>query len=64
MSAPETAMQIAARPADPRDVALDRAVDEIEREVGHLNLHQRIIVARAIDQFGDAVRSLQHECDW
>jgi hypothetical protein len=43
------------RAPDTRSVELDRAVTEIERVVGHLDLHQRIAIERAVDRFADSV---------
>ena len=42
-------------PPDPLAVEVDRAVAEIERVVGHLDLHQRIAVEWVIETFGDVV---------
>jgi hypothetical protein len=42
-------------PPDPREVALDRCIGEIERELGPLGLYSRIAIGRAVEAFGDAV---------
>lgn len=39
-----------------RNIELDYAMREIERELGHLDVHQRIVIANAIDAFADRVR--------
>jgi hypothetical protein len=46
---------------DPRAVELDRAVEEVARAVGCLDVYQRIAVTRAIDEFGDRVA--WHRCN-
>lgn len=42
----------AASAADPWDVMLDQAVDDLERELGHLDLVHRVAVERLLDRFG------------
>lgn len=56
----------AASASDPRDVALDRAVDEIEHAIGHLSPHQAIDVRRIVERFADDNRSAGRcpECPW
>ena len=39
--------------ADPLDVLLDDTVDDLERELGHLDLIHRIAVVRVLERFGD-----------
>jgi hypothetical protein len=43
------------KPIAPRDVELDRTISVLERELGPMTIHQRIILAREIDAFADRV---------
>ena len=51
-------------PIDPVAVAVERAIDEIERELGmHLDVHKRIGVTLAIERFEAVVRFHTERCD-
>jgi hypothetical protein len=53
----------AASCANPVDVAIDRAVDELERELGHLDTIRRIAVERVLRAFGaDWQRVTRGQC--
>jgi hypothetical protein len=43
------------KPIPPRDVELDRTISVLERELGPMTIHQRIILAREIDAYADRV---------
>jgi hypothetical protein len=53
-------------PPDPIEVARDRAVDDIERELGHLDLGARIAVTNALDRFASEARLHGRcwQCPW
>jgi hypothetical protein len=52
---------------DPIEVARDRAVDDIERELGHrLDLGARIAITNALDRFASDARAVGRcfQCPW
>lgn len=50
--------------ADARAVAVERALIEIEREVGRLDLHQRLAIERTLDQLGQDYATLADTRQW
>jgi hypothetical protein len=45
-------------PPDPLEVCRDRAVDDIERELGHLDLGARIAITNALERFAGEVSAV------
>ena len=63
----EVVQIVRVEPPDPIEVARDRAVDDIERELGHrLDLGLRIAITNALDRFAsDAqVHGRCRQCPW
>lgn len=52
---PDVVQIVRVRAIDVRSVERERAVEEIERIAGRLDLHQRIQIARALDAYHDAI---------
>jgi hypothetical protein len=51
----EVVQIVRVEPPDPIEVARDRAVDDIERELGHVDLGARIAITKALNRFAKEV---------
>jgi hypothetical protein len=64
MMTAEVVQIVRVEPPDPVEVARDRAVDDIERELGHrLDLGARIAITNALERFAGAVAAQSGRCD-
>ena len=63
----EVVQIVRVEPPDPIDVARDRAVDDIERELGHrLHLGERIAITNALERFASEAQwhARCRQCPW
>jgi hypothetical protein len=63
----EVVQIVRVEPPDPIEVCRDRAVDDIERELGHhLDLGARIAITNALDRFASEAQAVRRctDCPW
>jgi hypothetical protein len=63
----EVVQIVRVEPPDPLEVARDRAVDDIERELGHrLDLGKRIAITNALERFAGEASTIRRctDCPW